>query len=147
MSRLSKKDNKEAHRYLTLAAKEKCIEAQQTLYKLSFSNELDFSDEKEAEFWLREGAGQEDAESQYRLAVFLEIHSKATSSQEIVDNYTKSSDQNFPDALYMLGLCYAEGDLVPMDEKKGRELLEKAAKLGHVNAHFQLGKLFTNVEF
>ena len=47
---------------------------------------------------------------------------------------TKSAEQGFAYAQFMLGGIYFLGELVPQDMEKGIELLRKAAEQGEENA-------------
>jgi TPR repeat protein len=57
--------------------------------------------------------------------------------------YEKSAEQDYPPALYRLGVLYQIGKYVPKNDKKGMELIRKAADLGHEEAIERLEKIET----
>ena len=54
----------------------------------------------------------------------------------------KRAKANDPEAIHWLGLCYRDGKYVKTDASKAVELLERAAELGLIEAHFHLGDMF-----
>ena len=63
--------------------------------------------------------------------------------EEIMQNFMKLVEANDADALNNLGFYYSKGiyDL-PQDDTKAFELWERAAELGHVEAHYNIGKSY-----
>ena len=50
------------------------------------------------------------------------------------------------ESMYILGVCYANGEGVPQDHKKAVEFYQRAADKGNVNAMFNLGACYANGE-
>lgn len=142
IDKVIKSDLKQAVDYLTIAANLKHVEPQKILARLYFSKESGITDPVKGEHWLREAARQNDAEALYELGIFLETTDQAGNlKHEIVDLYTRSAAQEFPDAQFTLGISYINGDLVEIDEEKGLSLLKSAAKLKNVLAQFEIGRI------
>ncbi len=131
------KNRGEAVGYLRKAGEAGELEAQ----KILWGHFLSINNVQEGEMWLRKAAKQEDAASLFTLAFHLEQSPDAGRQKaEILDCYTRAANQKHPQALYLLGLSYMEGDIVGKDAVKGRSLIEQAAKEGHVEASFELGR-------
>ena len=56
--------------------------------------------------------------------------------------FTKAAEAGDVEAQYKLGVCYCNGEGVPVDEAKGIELIKKAAERGHMDAQRTLGDLY-----
>ena len=85
---------------------------------------------------LRADAG--DAEAQAALgAVFHQIGELQTA----VYWWQLAAGQGHPDAMQLLGRCYAAGDGVPQDEHLALTWISKAAASGHVIAAAQMDGL------
>ncbi len=140
------KNDKKALRCLRHAAEEGYLEAQKILSNLFFSRDPDLANAEEGEAWLRKAAAQEDGESLFRLAIFLETSTKKTKKsvqakqREIVDCYRRAVAQEYPEALFFFGMMQLHGEMVLKEEAQGVELLKKAAQMGHVEARFEWGK-------
>lgn len=72
-----------------------------------------------------------DAQAQYDLGYALY---QANRDDEVLPWIRKAADQDNPDALFFLSLCYEEGILVPVDMEKGALYNKMAAERGHVAA-------------
>ncbi len=59
-----------------------------------------------------------------------------------MDWLTKSADQDYPEALQLLGDCYRQGKGVPCDEVQAYRYYTRAAELGNGKAMYQLGRQF-----
>ena len=77
-----------------------------------------------------------DAETQFALAHCLK------DKEEAVKWYLKSAEKGNTDALFELGICYLSGDGVHYNEKKGLNLLQKAADLGEDEALLYMGNYY-----
>ena len=56
--------------------------------------------------------------------------------------FQKSAEQGDIDAVYFLSRCYERGEGTAQHPGKSRELLQKAAELGHMEAQYDLGMLY-----
>lgn len=79
-----------------------------------------------------------DAVSQTDIALIFMAQGKR---QQAIYWLSLAAQQNFPDAMSILGRCYIEGAGVDRDEKEGIVWLTKAAALGHTIAKAQVRKL------
>ncbi|RDD46092.1 Protein sel-1-like protein 3 [Trichoplax sp. H2] len=59
--------------------------------------------------------------------------------------YSMGAKNEDPDSIYNLGIVHLRGQGVPKDVPKAVTYLEKAAKMGNVNAYFALGWIAANV--
>ena len=78
--------------------------------------------------WYRKAAAMENAEAQTRLAYLLD---NSEENSEAVAWYRKAVQQGYTDAFYGLGVMYAAGEGVKLDESKAFELFTQAAEKGH----------------
>lgn len=58
-----------------------------------------------------------------------------------LDLWRKAADVNLPDGLFLVGLCYEFGILVPEDKKTSCALYRRAADMGHASSQYALGCL------
>lgn len=94
-----------------------------------------FSDE---DYKLLDSAIDGDAASQTDVALIFMSKGK---SRLAIYWLSLAVQQNFPDAMSILGRCYIEGDGVDKDEKTGIVWLTKAAALGHAISKAQAKEL------
>lgn len=86
--------------------------------------------------WIKKSAehGCAPAQYQYGTRNWAKI---GITDEEIKDIFywnSLAADQNYPEAIWILGLCYQMGRGCKTDKRKGQELIEKAAKLGYAFA-------------
>ncbi|MGE5097099.1 MAG: tetratricopeptide repeat protein [Betaproteobacteria bacterium] len=77
--------------------------------------------------------------SQVLLGEILDL---AEQNEDAVRYYRLASDQGNLDGTYGLALMYAGGEGVPKDPRKARELIQKAAEGGHVQATHALAAAY-----
>lgn len=53
-----------------------------------------------------------------------------------LDWITRAAKQDFPPALFVLGVCYNTGDLVNIDKHKAAQLFKRAAELKHAASEY-----------
>ena len=70
-------------------------------------------------------------EAQVRLAYLLDY---AEDNEKAVHWYRAAADQEYPDGIAGLAEMYAKGEGVAQDQKKARELFEKAGEAGHAGS-------------
>ncbi len=79
--------------------------------------------------------------AQFRIALCYMFGFGTTQNQEkAMKIFEKLSMSNYPNAVYMLGSFYYNGDdkIVPRDQNKGWELIKKACKLGSPFAEYEV---------
>ncbi len=59
--------------------------------------------------------------------------------ERYVDSLTKAADGNVPEAMYRLATLYFVGDMVELNEEKGKSLLERAVDLNYAPAKLTEG--------
>lgn len=108
------------------------------------SNTGTFTNDKIAQQWMIKAAHQGNAQAQYDVAVGYQ--SGKGGSELNIDKaiywYSKSAEQNYPDACTTLGECYLKGIGVEKNPQKARELYLKAAKQNDSLAMCNLGILY-----
>ncbi len=93
--------------------------------------------------WLRKASDHGYAAAQYELAITLYWGMNNIQNQELSEMIRLlklSADQNYPEAIWSMGLCYSMGYGVEKNIALGKELKEKSALLGYDFASENLGK-------
>lgn len=89
-------------------------------------------DVKKAIHWYQRAAEQGVAEAQFNLAhLLVEEEISASTAAEWMQ---KAAEQGMTDAQYLLGVIYAEGIGVEMDDAKAKLWLKRAISKGHEEA-------------
>ena len=100
------------------------------------------NDDKEEGFkMLQKCANAGNKIAQFRIALCYMFGFGTTQNEEkAVKIFEKLSAENYPNAIYMLGSFYYNGDdkIVPCDKNKGWELIKKACKLGSPFAEYEV---------
>ena len=107
------------------------------------SNTGTFTNDKIAQQWMIKAAHQGNAQAQYDVAVGYQ-HGKSGCEVNIdkaIYWYSKSAEQNYPDACTNLGECYLKGIGVEKNLQTARELFLKAAEQNDPLAMCNLGVL------
>ena len=79
--------------------------------------------------------------AQFRIALCYMFGFGTTQNEEkAIKIFEKLSIDNYPNAIYMLGSFYYNGDdkIIPRDQNKGWELIKKACKLGSPFAEYEV---------
>lgn len=136
------KDNKEAIKYLKLAADEGHSQAAFTLgYHLSASNP------KEAVVYLQKAAEKGHPEALFEMGIaYAEGTLVAKNDKRAAESYYQAAKQGHVDAAVGLAVLYLQGKGVPHDLKKGVSLLEEAANKGNASAQYNLALLYETGE-
>ncbi|MDE6241405.1 MAG: sel1 repeat family protein [Anaeroplasmataceae bacterium] len=117
-------------------AKQGDMDAQLWLGKKS----IGVTSNEEAMHWLEQAANQGLAEAQSLLAEGYCTLSNIKDYKLAKYWFEKAAAQNYPDAIYQLGIFYEKGDYgVPVDIKKALQYFEKAANLGYLDAQLHFG--------
>jgi uncharacterized protein len=102
------------------------------------------TDLRQAEEWYRRAADGGSILASYELGrVFLE-RKEYHSAKEAFDI---GVSQNYPPSMHMLALMYLRGTGVVRDISKARDLLERAAALGHIFSKRNIGVLLMKGHF
>jgi TPR repeat protein len=90
---------------------------------------------------IRAKAEKGDAQSQYELGCAFSFgHLEVTKDEpEAVKWYRKAAEQNYTQAQYNLGVCYARGQGVAKDEAEAVKWFRKAAEQNNALAQYNLG--------
>jgi len=91
--------------------------------------------------YFKRGANLGDAVCQYNMATYYYNKQKF---KEAAKWYKKSADQDYPDALNLLGSMYENGQGVEKDRQKAYDLYKKAADKGNVYAINNVRRLAPN---
>jgi TPR repeat protein len=84
-------------------------------------------DVEKAEYWFRRAVAADSPKAAYYLAtVYWQKHEL----QQALEWFETSASRGFAPAIYQLGRIYRLGYHVPIDEKKGWEYIERAARKG-----------------
>ena len=92
------------------------------MYKQGLFVEEDF---EKALKWCDVAAYLGHCEAQYEMG---KIHEDAKDYETAVLYYQKAVEQDHPEAMYRLGLCYGKGRGVKQDKEKGISLLQRSGK-------------------
>ncbi len=139
----SEVNDKEAFRWYERAAQLGYGMAQLTLAKLYEKGVGVEQSDALAQTWYLRAANQLDPEAQFHLA---EFYQQRSSYAQAVFYYRKAAEQDYILAQFALAMNFIDGKGVIKDEAKAQSLLLTAAKAGHAQAQFQLGKLLFNQE-
>lgn len=114
------------------------------LYDTRHDNNEDkyFEKLKESKELLEKGAKSGHAMSQAKLGWYYLQYSDDESEEQGYNWVLKSAQQNCPEGLYLLGSCYRYGRYVKKIWSEAGDWWEKAAKLGHAQAQFELGNFY-----
>ncbi|PCJ16419.1 MAG: hypothetical protein COB02_16270 [Candidatus Cloacimonadota bacterium] len=138
------KNEKLALQYLKLADKKGSSQASYYLAMLYLDGSENITiNKKLALKWLKKAALNHHPSACYYLARFYE--EGILLSRDMVSAirfYYFASNQNHAKATYRLSLLLSEGKIIPYNFKKSFNYLQKAAKLGELNAIFDLAKLY-----
>lgn len=137
-------DNEAAFRWYERAAQLGYGLAQLTLAKLYEKGVGVEQSDTLAQTWYLRAANQLDPEAQFHLA---EFYQQRSSYAQAVFYYRKAAEQDYILAQFALAMNFLDGKGVIKDEEKAQSLLLTAAKAGHAQAQFQLGKLLYSQEF
>lgn len=96
------------------------------------------SHREQTEAWFRKAAEAGNGKAMYCLAIYLKRgeHGWDQDLEESVTWLARAVDKENPDAMYVLGRCYAEGEGVEKNLEMATELYRKAAE--HDNPHGML---------
>ena len=89
-------------------------------------------DVEQALYWYQQAAERGLAEAQFNLAHLLV--EQEISSVAAAEWMQMAAEQGMPDAQYLLGVIYAEGIGVPMNDEKARLWLQRAIDQGQADA-------------
>ena len=99
-------------------------------------------------------ANENDAQAQADLSAFFTNFAGSLEQAGTENDYKvefelaeKSADQNNPDGLWALGLCYQKGRGVRKNNKKAMKIFEKGAALDHAPCQNSLASYYTNDEY
>ncbi|MBC8493569.1 MAG: sel1 repeat family protein [Candidatus Thioglobus sp.] len=136
-------DNEAAFRWYERAAQLGYGMAQLTLAKLYEKGVGVEQSDDLAQTWYLRAANQLDPEAQFHLA---EFYQQRNSYAQAVFYYRKAAEQDYVLAQFALAMNLLDGKGVIKDEAQAQALLLAAAKAGHAQAQFQLGKLLFSQE-
>ena len=90
--------------------------------------------------FLRQKAGQGDAEAQFQLAVICQNGRLVPQDQPQAREWLlKAAEQGHVKAMFNLGVTYGDGVGVPVDDAEAFKWYQAAANEGDPRAHFNLG--------
>jgi TPR repeat protein len=127
-------DYAKAVEWFSKAAEQGECQAQSKLGMLYFSGQGVTEDEAKAAEWFLKAAQQGDARSQFYTGLLSQ------NDAESFKWYGKAAEQGDADAQYELGLLYFNGQGVPKDHEKAKELFVKAGAQGNERAKDFLAK-------
>ncbi len=88
---------------------------------------------------------QEVANMYYKKAFDQNKSSLAKDSNNIdINELKQKANDEDPEAMYLLGKCYYNGDEVEQDDQKAFRLFKKASDKGYYKASDQLGEMYAN---
>jgi hypothetical protein len=128
----------EAMKWLTLAANQGFIEAQQALAEIYLDVDRIPEIPKNAEEgikWLKLAANQGDVSSQKALAgIYFESEFAPTNIDESIKWFTLAANQGDAESQYYLGAIYEEGQNIPQNREEAIKWFKLAANQGYVEA-------------
>jgi TPR repeat protein len=136
------KDDKEAMKWLHMAADQDNPLAERYLAEMYFKGRGVEADNREAAKWLQQAAAQGDAESEHNLAVLYEQGLGVMHNVKEAANWMRrSADQNFAASQQGMGALYENGDGVPEDPVEAAKWYRKAIDQNYVPALNSLASL------
>lgn len=110
--------------------------AQLRLSDLCLNRDLPTYSPKEGQFWLKQAAKRNDAQAQFKLAMF---YKDADNAQEMLNWLNKSAANGHQQAQYMLGTYLLQGQFLPQDSTKAFYWFTQAALQGDAAAQYNIG--------
>lgn len=133
-------DSTKTIKYLDLAGEKGNAESYHNLGMMYKNSQAGVAQNfKKACLWFEKGVNKGSVMCNYDLG-FMAYKGLGCEQnyEKAVGLFQKASDYDIPQALYMLGLCYRNGYGVKQDFEKATFYLERAGKLGYIDALIEL---------
>lgn len=139
------RDDKEALKWISLAAKAGQSKAMVFLGQLYLKGFGTAKDPNEAAKWFKLAAEKGNAEGQYNLGVMYDNGWGVSRDEaEAVKWYREATEQGYAAAQNSLGTMYSNGQGVSKDDVEAAKWFRKAAEQGYAMAQNNLGVIYNN---
>ena len=129
ISELENSNHDKAIKFLELSAHAKNLDAYRVLGDIHYFESFPGTSIEEAEKWYRNLARSGSNYGAFMLAlVWYENPSFERDNIEILRQFEQAADLGSPDAEFMLGLIFKEGNIAPKDLVRARNLFEKVVR-------------------